>query len=311
MNTKHLEFFVTVAETGSLNKAAQLLFISQPQLGKIIREMEDSIGFPLLRRTRSGVELTAEGMEFLKRAKRVLHEVSFLTDLGISDKSAVRSLAVSMTKFSHIMEAFIDVIRAHQKDEAFTHHLNEGYLESVVEDVSSGYSSIGVIHFDASERSRVISFLNSNGLEYRYLAKVPFCIVISKNHPLVLSGSAITLKSLADYPFARYTGHYEDFNYHLMTTDGMFNLNRCPRVAHLSARSSLLHLIANSDFYGIGIHTFSMQQSAYGCLSIPLQVTDKNEAVEFGYVLPWNATLTPISREFIDTLLLRLTAAHD
>ena len=37
MNLKHLEYFITVARLGSINKAAQSLFISQPYLGKIIK----------------------------------------------------------------------------------------------------------------------------------------------------------------------------------------------------------------------------------------------------------------------------------
>ena len=39
MNVEHLEYFVTVAQVGSINKAAQALFISQPHLGKILRDL--------------------------------------------------------------------------------------------------------------------------------------------------------------------------------------------------------------------------------------------------------------------------------
>ena len=44
MNLEHLEYFMTVAQTGSINRAAQALFISQPHLGKIIRDLEQSAG---------------------------------------------------------------------------------------------------------------------------------------------------------------------------------------------------------------------------------------------------------------------------
>ena len=45
LNVKHLEYFLKVAQLGSINKAAQALFISQPYLGKIIHDLEDGFGY--------------------------------------------------------------------------------------------------------------------------------------------------------------------------------------------------------------------------------------------------------------------------
>mgnify|MGYP003364163074 CR=1 FL=1 len=50
LNVKHLEYFLKVAQLGSINKAAQALFISQPYLGKIIHDLEDGFGYLLLNR---------------------------------------------------------------------------------------------------------------------------------------------------------------------------------------------------------------------------------------------------------------------
>lgn len=61
MNLKHLEYFITVARLGSINKAAQSLFISQPYLGKIIKELENAVGAVLFQRTRGGVSLPLTG----------------------------------------------------------------------------------------------------------------------------------------------------------------------------------------------------------------------------------------------------------
>ena len=58
-------------------------------------------------------------------------------------------------------------------------------------------------------------------------------------------------------------------------------------MAYLTSRASLLHLISCSDFYGIGIHDFTTQTSAYQVLSIPID--DCNDSIEFGYILPRNA----------------------
>ena len=66
INLKHLECFIKVAQLGSINKAAQALFISQPHLGKIIHDLENEMGYLLLNRSNQGVTLTPEGEEFLR-----------------------------------------------------------------------------------------------------------------------------------------------------------------------------------------------------------------------------------------------------
>ena len=81
MNVEHLEYFVTVAQVGSINKAAHALFISQPHLGKILHDLEDEVGVILLQRTRHGVSVTPEGMEFLKHAKKMLAEFQEIREL--------------------------------------------------------------------------------------------------------------------------------------------------------------------------------------------------------------------------------------
>ena len=55
INLKHLSYFITTARLGSINRAAQTLYISQPHLGKIIKELERTAGTMLFERTRGGV----------------------------------------------------------------------------------------------------------------------------------------------------------------------------------------------------------------------------------------------------------------
>jgi len=47
INLKHLEYFIKVARLGSINKAAQMLYVSQSHLGKIIHDLEETVGAAL------------------------------------------------------------------------------------------------------------------------------------------------------------------------------------------------------------------------------------------------------------------------
>ena len=61
MNILHLKYVVCIAETGSINKAAEELHVAQPNLSRVVREMETDLGICFFRRSSRGMLLTPEG----------------------------------------------------------------------------------------------------------------------------------------------------------------------------------------------------------------------------------------------------------
>lgn len=75
MDLKQLRAVVTVAEAGSVTRAAQLLHVVQPAVSRQIASLEDELGVPLFERTRQGMRPTPAGQSFVVRARRVLTEL--------------------------------------------------------------------------------------------------------------------------------------------------------------------------------------------------------------------------------------------
>ena len=63
MQLQQLIYFVTVAEQGSINKAAEKLFITQPNLSKAISNLESELKVRVFNRTNKGVALTDRSEE--------------------------------------------------------------------------------------------------------------------------------------------------------------------------------------------------------------------------------------------------------
>jgi DNA-binding transcriptional LysR family regulator len=80
MDLKRLRTFVTVAELGSVSKAAVRLRVAQPALSRQLMDLEQELGLSLFDRTGRGLVLTRDGEQLVQNSRGVLSQVAFLTD---------------------------------------------------------------------------------------------------------------------------------------------------------------------------------------------------------------------------------------
>ncbi|MFY0682236.1 MAG: LysR family transcriptional regulator [Thalassovita sp.] len=107
--------FLAVAESGSLSGAARVLHVSQPTLGRQIRQMETTLGVSLFVRQPRGFDLTEAGQSILPAAKRMqgaMNEIA-LTVAG-QDTQTTGSVRITTSEIvaHHIMPGVIAKIRA-------------------------------------------------------------------------------------------------------------------------------------------------------------------------------------------------------
>ena len=72
MNLKQAQYVKTIAECGSITAAAKKLFVSQPSLSQMLRQIEQEIGLPIFDRSTSPLRLTYAGEKYLYAAERIL-----------------------------------------------------------------------------------------------------------------------------------------------------------------------------------------------------------------------------------------------
>ncbi|MEU3345067.1 transcriptional regulator CynR [Streptomyces sp. NPDC006700] len=75
LELRHLRYLLAVAEHGSFTRAAEDLRISQPTLSQQVRQLERTVGVPLLDRTGRGVRLTDAGETYARHARRALRDL--------------------------------------------------------------------------------------------------------------------------------------------------------------------------------------------------------------------------------------------
>ncbi len=96
MDLKQMEYFITIADSGSISLAAKKLHMSQPPLSVQIKNLEEELGTTLFIRDSRHIELTESGKIFYKRAQGIL-SLSKATVDEISDMNKKRSFHVGIT----------------------------------------------------------------------------------------------------------------------------------------------------------------------------------------------------------------------
>lgn len=114
MNPKQAQYIKTIAQCGSLTAAAKTLFVSQPSLSQMLRQIETEIGLPIFDRSVSPLRPTYAGEKYLQAAERILaanaelesqlreikHEHSGRLRLGISVTRAMQVMPLVLPVFT-------------------------------------------------------------------------------------------------------------------------------------------------------------------------------------------------------------------
>lgn len=95
MTLQQLHYVLVIAEAGSLNRAAEQLYLSQPSLTSAVRELEKELGIVLFNRSGRGVTPTQDGAEFLLYARQLYHQYESLMDKYSGGKNIKRKFGVS------------------------------------------------------------------------------------------------------------------------------------------------------------------------------------------------------------------------
>lgn len=184
LNLFALEYISEVAKTGSISKAAQNLFLSQPHLSNTIKAVEKELGVQLFRRSAKGMALTEEGRVFVQEARNILTEVNALhAKLRIKPETAVRS-RISATRSHQINRCITDFINRHAAKAEFQIHVKETNPFQVVEDVHCRESELGVLHFFDAQKEYFLNLFQRYSLSFQKHYQREFLVAMSKDNPL-------------------------------------------------------------------------------------------------------------------------------
>lgn len=198
MNFQHLKYITEVEKTKSITKAAQNLFMGQPNLSKAIKELEQEIGITLFRRTAKGVEPTHKGLEFLAYAKTIISQMDELTSLYQPDVSDIYEINLSVPRATYIASAFTTFLNSLTSEDKIHINFKETNSNNSVNEVYNDESDLGIIRYPEMGENYFLSLLKDKNLDYEFLWEFHMGVLMSKRHPLA-DFQEIPFHQLNDY----------------------------------------------------------------------------------------------------------------
>ncbi|MEW6340701.1 MAG: LysR family transcriptional regulator [Paraburkholderia sp.] len=190
MNTRDLQAFVAVIESGSMVRAAERLHLTQPGLTRRVQSLETTLGAELLDRQSKPLKPTATGNEVYALARTVLSAVDDLLSVASADSEPAGELRIGMPPFlaDVALEKPVDHLRS-----AFpqlTLRITAGWSLGLVQSVERAALDAAVVLMPSN-------FMPPDTLRATALAFQPTVIVAARS--LGLPDTPVALSDLARY----------------------------------------------------------------------------------------------------------------
>jgi DNA-binding transcriptional LysR family regulator len=262
MELRHLRYFTAVAETGSLSRAAEKLFVAQPPLSVQIRQLEEELGTPLFTRHPKGVRLTAAGQALLPEARQLLDRAARLREVvSLAGEASSLTLAFVPSASSTVLPELVRALRKAQPHLQI--ELREMISSEQIDALVAGHIDAGLARTPA-RHPRV---------EAACAMPDPFCLAMPAG---TAEAGAIDLKHCATHDFVGFTRHrgpaYFDQSIHLCSQAGF-----SPRIRY---EASTVHGVLDLVGSGLGVALVPASTALLGVKGAVLHPLRRKQAAE-------------------------------
>ncbi len=297
MTLQQLKYAITISETGSLNKAAETLYISQPSLTTAIRELEKEIGIRIFNRSGRGVTLTNDGTEFILYARQVYGQYNLLVEKYSPDSSIKKKFGVSSQHYSFAVKAFVEMVKNFDTAE-YEFAIRETKTRDIINDVYTLRSEIGILYLNDFNRKPLTKLFESNGLCFHTLTECKPFVYLWKGHPLA-NGRSICFEQLLDYPCLSFE-QGESSSFYL--SEEILSTANYLRTIKTCDRATMLNLMIGLNGYTLCSGIICEELNGTDFLAVPFEADSSDGIMEIGCIVRKNTMLSEMGRLYISEL---------
>ena len=295
MTIKQLTYLLEISKRGSLSKAAQSLYVTQPNITKAIKELESELNTTLFyRNTKSKtITFTPNGMKLLWYAKSLTEQFNIIENIFIrKSEPDYQNFSVSTQYYSFVVASFIKFINE-RMEENFEFSLREGKTYEVVEDVRTQKSNLGILFISEEGQPFIKNYLEAKNIEFSLLKRFDPHIFMRKDHPLAKNKN-ISLENLKNYPIILFEQEADAVNFY----KELLNLKNYNKIIKVTDRGTIYNIIQHTDAYNIGTGNIIKEIGNSDIVTIP--ILDNIPKIDVGWIKLKNVEMNENMKLFIE-----------
>lgn len=293
MDYNLLKYIIVVDKHQSISKAADELFLTQPNISKAIQTVEKEIGFQIFARTSRGVTTTQEGKEFIKKAVKIVKNFDDFTKEFTTTTQQIFSMNIAHPKDVYFQNKIIEMAEKFNKGKDININISEGTTEEIIEMVLKEEINCGVICVNEHDLAYYRKLLILNNLDFTTKKSLKLKVTFHSSNPLsketfidktILANQTLITTNTNDY--------YKYYNekYHLVLSKNVIKSS----VGYNQV--ALLSKVENS--YLISLPLSKELLDLYNCKSATLNTSIGDWVVIFVYKK--DVILTELEKEYMN-----------
>lgn len=308
MDLSHLNYLVEVANCGSITKAAQRLFITQPYVSRVIKEIEEELKVKIFIRTRQGVVLTKKGEKIISDSRKIIKDYQELFESSNNSTDIKNSFSLTTVRSSLVMESFICLLNEYSDEDISSFNIKESEANIPIQDVHFLNSDLGVIYAMEDSKETLIKEFKRKSIEYKKICNLKPCIIVRTNHPLIENKNTeeVSVEDLYKYGLVEYGDIYLPYDNELEISnyyEKILDIKKMKRTITVSDRGSLHNILIHTNFISLGTQAAKNQEEMFNIVSIPIKSNDNISRLEMGVIYQKNIELSSVAKRFIEVLL--------
>lgn len=299
MTLQQLYYVITISETGSLNKAAELLYVAQPSLTNTIKELEKELGIDIFHRSGKGVSPTNDGIEFLLHARQVYHQYEKILEKYRDEGKLKKKFGISTQHYSFVVKAFAEMVKCFDTAE-YEFAIRETKTLTVIEDVDTLKSEIGILYLCDFNRKIITKLLKTHNLMFHKLIECNAYVYLWKGHPLA-DCESICLAQLENYPCLSFEqGDNSSFYF----AEEILSTHEYSRIIKTNDRATILNLMIGLNGFTLCSGIISEELNGTDFIAVPFEadVDNSNSIMEIGYIVKKNMVLSEMGKLYIQKI---------
>ena len=291
MELKQLEYFMAVCRYGSLGKAAGKLYTTQPNVSKVIHQLEVDLGQPLFERTSKGLRLTAFGKTTYPYAEAILKNVALMRQ----EEKQVQQEEFNISAYrSHILSWLL--VQLHQAHPEMIIRHRQGTVEEITNHVSQGLSELGILYVSQKQLKEFRHIIRHKKLEFTEICREQVCVYVGPHSPYY-DKKQIPKEDVSKLRFMQELSDFFSMEHHLeQVSVGVEQMEKMHALIYTNSEHFTTALVEETEMMDLGIDLPCEERGIMHHVTIE----GLDDILVLGYVVEKSHALSKPAREMIE-----------